>query len=283
MQLCKTPEIENTILEGFTYHAKSFPYYYMSDYETAVKYNDIAYRILREGLDDIGHRRVLEFQVFNHYLLGEDSKGDHYHEIFKEMVQNKPKLGELDYLIHIDYHKAIKLMRSPRSRYRGKAEELFEKVLSALSTSKTGYFLSKLDVHRFLLEIQLKDLENSSDTELIRDIEFHIEEIRSLAASSGSLLWLTLIDIIKGRILQVKGEFKKAAKILSEIEEQISDSRFKLLQTMVREEKEMMATKFKEIQDIYQSNATIGERIKSMELSEYLTKALSFSEMENGD
>jgi hypothetical protein len=197
-----------------------------------------------------------DFHLANEYLDNLKQIRDH----FKNTV--------LD--LWVAFYDALILKRSPRTRDKAKAEELF---LSLLENAKVNFGLT-IEILVQLCDLYLTELRTSNNLIVLNDINPIINRLLEIAKHSHSHFILCETYILQAKLALITLNMKDARKYLTQAQKIANKYGMKQLAIKISNEHDELLSQLNTWENLQKSNAPIAERIKITGLADQIESML---------
>ncbi|MCK4382745.1 MAG: tetratricopeptide repeat protein, partial [Candidatus Lokiarchaeota archaeon] len=193
--------------------------------------------------------------------MGDLERAQQYlHDLEQLNTRLKNKQINLLYL----FNKALLLKASPRTRNRGKAEEILDLILED-EDSSFGLILEALIN---LCELLLTELRMTNDLEVLEEINPLIARLLDIAEKSGSYSILCETYLLQAKLSLLTFNIKKAKRFLTQAQQIAERISHNLLAKKIAKENEDLLKKLDLWEKLKESGAPMADRLELARLDE---------------
>jgi tetratricopeptide (TPR) repeat protein len=165
---------------------------------------------------------------------------------------------------------AIYLRNSPRLKDHYKAQEMLENIVASETFPNPMIgFGSELT----LLDILLGEYKASGEEIVFQEIQNLLVTIQKQAKALQSNPLIVDINLIQGKLAQIKGNFDESNQILQKAMELAENFDIKGKKELIQFELDQLEENFKTYNEWVEQNVAMKDRASKLEISEYIKKA----------
>ena len=252
-------DTNNIVLISASLTNLGFNYYYLKEYDEAIKYSKKSIGLKNE----LGMAFPLGNLIEIYIKKGEMKEAKVYYEYLGEL---KEKYNTKIYNEIYNMYTAELLKVSLRSRKRIEAEDIFQKVAFDDTASHEGRIAALLN----LCDLLLIELRLTNDPEVLDEIQLYIQKLLEIAESHKFSMILAETYLLQAKISLLTFDNKSAQRFLTQAK-QIAE-RFGLIEMIDRisNERSVLLKKSDAWEQLKNSDAPMVERIKLARLHEQI-------------
>jgi tetratricopeptide (TPR) repeat protein len=249
----------------YTYANLGDIYSQLGDKNIALTYFKKAYTISKDLYLPFIHMNLLFSLTLSCLEINLRAAAERYFEELKSLTK---EAGE-ESLFHIECNllQAMLWKNASRTKFRGKAQELFENIIHD-AKEKDIQLLSYIN----LCEMLAKDFILSEDTKILSEYELYLNELHDYALKENSYNYLVESLVLKSKLALIQFQLPNARKLLVKAQN-IADERGlkRIAQKISNLHDEIL-----EKQEIWQKNeeskVTLAERAQNASLDEQISR-----------
>ncbi|MFW9942979.1 MAG: tetratricopeptide repeat protein [Candidatus Thorarchaeota archaeon] len=180
-------------------------------------------------------------------------------------LKTQMELSKFANLIYL-YDKALILKSSPRTRNRGKAEELFKKII------ESGIFYAEITIGALfnLCELLLIELRLTNELEVLDELNQFITKLLDITEHYESFRIFCEVYLLKAKISLVSYEVKKAQRFLTQARQIAERHEITDLKSKISSEFEDLQKKLDLWEKLKKSGASMADRFDLAHLDEQI-------------
>ena len=249
----------------YTYANLGDIYSQLGDQDTALAYFKKAYTLSKELYLPFIHMNLLFSLTLSSLEINLRTDAERY---FEELKTLTGEAGE-ESLFHIECNllQAMLWKDASRSKFRGKAQELFENLIQE-AKEKDIQLLAYIN----LCEMLAKDLISSEDAEILSEYEHYLNELHDYALKENSYYYLVESLVLKSKLALIQFDLHNARKLLVKAQNIADERGLKRVAIKISNLHDELLEK----QEIWEKNeaskVTLAERVQNASLDEQLTR-----------
>ncbi|MFW9827132.1 MAG: tetratricopeptide repeat protein [Candidatus Thorarchaeota archaeon] len=254
-------ETNNTSYISMIYNNLGSTYYYIGDYENALKCLEESLILSEDKPTGVVSPLGNLFEVALE-MNDMDLAKKYFNRL--ESMYNKQE-GELIHLIY-PYCKALMLKRSSRIRDKAKAEELLKELINA----KTIWFEITQNAIIYLCDLLLSEFCINNDSDVLDELNYYINKLLSIAEKQRSYLVFCETFILQAKLFLINFDIKSARRFLTQAQKIAESYGIKRLAMKISYEHDELLKQLKMWEKLKESKASFTERIKLAHLNEQM-------------
>jgi tetratricopeptide (TPR) repeat protein len=243
-----------------------------SNHDWAIKTCKESLKIFREVQDELAICYTLYDLVLLYLAANEISSAQHY---LQELKQLSEHLGNPVVNHRYRVTKALILKMSKRTRDRVKAQDILEGIIKE---EILDFELTK-NAMLHLLELLLIEYKNFEEEIVYNEAMDLIDRLYEIAQQQHSFFLSINVLIFKARIEIIHGEYDKAVKMLEQAHLLAEEKGISGLIRKIEEEQQTMRDNISKWEDMLDKTSSVSERMKYIELENYLNKMIKYKEI----
>lgn len=225
-----------------------------------------------ENTDSDGSSESLDnlFEYFYlHLLLGEKEKSYEYLQLIDDVFTKDSKRSN-EY-VYKKVH-AVNYQYSSRFSDKSKAQELLKDILVNFTEFEI-FLISDLLTLNLIEEYSI-----SKDPKIIDEIESIVNDKIKKATKSGRFLWKVDAEILKSRIMVVRGDLLDAVNLLDDLAKECEQLGIINKLQLIMDEKEKLLNTLSSWKEVLDSNKQLTVLVEKSGLSDYIKMVLNYKE-----
>ncbi|MFX0043552.1 MAG: tetratricopeptide repeat protein [Candidatus Hodarchaeota archaeon] len=256
-------ELKNKVMSASLLNNLGGEYRLIGELDRALEYLEKSLEILNEWgtLRDIASIHDFLIQIL--IEKGDIERAQHYLDQL-EQLNNQLKDKGLNILFLLN--KALILKNSSRTRDRGRAEDIFKRILEDESTN----YEIQISALPNLCDLLLMELQLTGDLEVLDELNQYITQLSDIAEKSGSFLVLGKSYLLKAKSALITYDLEHARRLLAQGQQIAEKYGLNQLAIQISNEHDKMLNQLDMWENLKESKAPLTERIELSRLSEQM-------------
>ena len=252
-------DTENYIMIGSSLNNLGFNYFYLKEYDKAIKYSKEALKIP----NDPGLAFPLGNLIEIYLRKGEIKEAKVYYDQLRDLKKkNDTKINNEIY----EMYTAEFLKTSLRSRNRIEAEDIFKKIAFDTTASHEGRIAALINI----CDLLLVELRLTNDVEVLDEIQPYIQKLLEIAESQNFSLILAETYLLQAKLSLLTFDTKKAKRFLTQAKQIAKRFGHEEMVGRITKEQSSFFRKSNSWEELKETGATMAERIKLAKLKEQI-------------
>ncbi|MCE7733559.1 MAG: tetratricopeptide repeat protein [Candidatus Heimdallarchaeota archaeon] len=210
----------------------------------------------------------LKTLVYYHVYSGDlDTAKDYYDELVE--INKLTDIKSIDTLTR--YAEALVLKFHMRTKYKIKAQEIFEELLEDHELIFDLRFRITLE----LCELLTAELVSYGEEDVLIEIEGYVNGLYEIAQANQQFLYLIDVLLLKSKLALLDSNFKAAHKLIVQAELFAAEKGLILLQSKAEKHQEDLQNDFTKWENMIREGSSLSQRLKQSHIHEYLEEVLS--------
>ncbi|MHA1629630.1 MAG: tetratricopeptide repeat protein [Candidatus Heimdallarchaeota archaeon] len=241
---------------GKVYHLKG-------DFDEALKYLQLAYQVRDKNPNKLSISRTVYYLINLSIDLNKIALAKDYFADLKRLAKNEKNLILQQ---RTQIAEALLLKLETRSRYRVRAEELFNEIINGPIIDNELYVDALLN----LTEMLLLELKMTGNEELLQEVKELTTKLLKMAEKQSLSSLLAEVYWLQSQIALLESDIPRSRRLLSQAESIAAELGFKRLGYHIAQQHDRLLDQIESWEFLMTQNAPLIERMETIKLDEFL-------------